>query len=182
MAGSTVSPAAAPTRAAELGARLAALPGVARILGELEGAGSAFHVHKLTGSAKALLAAELRRRTGRPVLYLAPTEERAEAARGDLELFLGERVLHLAEPLGAPYDIRTPHTETVAQRLDALVHLACEGDGVVVAGVRGLMEQVPSPVRVREHLVTLALGDAVDLDALLTRLTYLGYNRARAVE
>ena len=162
--------------------RLASLPALAEILAALGAYRRPLHVHKLTGSAKALVAAEIRRATGRPVLYLAPGEEGADAARGDLEVFLGEPVLYLAEPAAAPYEVKSAHTEVSAARLETLTRLATDGDGVVVATAKALTEQVPSPRVLTGHLVRFAVGEPVDLDRVLARLTYLGYERAAAVE
>ncbi len=162
--------------------RFGVLPALGETLAALAAGSGPLHVHKLVGSAKGLLAAEIRRRTGRPLLYLASGEDGSEAARLDLETFLGEDVLLLAAHHTPPYGVKTPHTEVAAARLETLTRLATDRDGVVVATARALMEKVPSPGVLREHLVTLRVGERVDVDAVITKLTYLGYNRAGAVE
>ncbi len=168
--------------------RFGELPALGEILAHLDaeaGSGGAprpLHVHKLVGSAKALLAAEIRRRTRRPVLVLTSGEEGAEAFRTDLETFLAEPVLYLAEHQVRPYEVKVPHTAVAAARLEAMTRLAADEDGVVVATARALAEKVPSPRVLREHLVAFQVGEPVDVEEVLTRLTYLGYDRSQAVE
>ena len=113
--------------------RLDGLEGVRKILNALEaGRTPTLHIHKLTGASKALLISHLRRQTGRPVLVLALTDETAEAFRVDLVHFLNEPVLHFPEHPTRPYDVKQPHTDVTAARLETLAHLAEHQDGVVV--------------------------------------------------
>jgi len=156
-----------------------AWPGIAEAA--RKGIGS-LHVHKLAGSSRALAAAELARETGRSLLYIAPDEERTDAALADLKLFLDRPILHLAQHTADPYEAKTPHSETAAARLETLSRLARDGQGVVVTSVRGISEQVVGPEVLKQHLVMFRIGESVDLDDLLVRLTYLGYNRQSAVE
>jgi len=142
----------------------------------------AVHLHKLAGASKALLAAQIRRGTGRPLLIVTLGEESAEAMRGDLEVFLGEPVHLLAEHSAGPYEIKSPHTDVTAMRLETLAHLARSGDGVVVASAAALQEQVPAPGVLKGALLEFAVGESLDLEAAAARLATLGYERAQAVE
>lgn len=153
-----------------------------RLVHAVEGGARLLHVHKLVGSAKTLMAAGLRRRLHRPVLYVTLGDERAEAARLDLEEFLDEPVWTLAEHRTEPYAVKSPHTDVSAARLETLAQLVLRGDGMVVTTAAALLEYVAGPERLRESLVQLRTGDAVNLETLLTRLTYLGYERSGAVE
>ncbi len=143
---------------------------------------SPVHVHKLVGASKAVFVAELRRRTGLPVLYITSGEESADAARMDLELFLDEPVHHLPEHTTRPYEAKQAHTDVAASRLETLTHLAAHGDGVIVATAKGLAEKVVGPDLLRRNLLRFKVGDAIDLDEVTGRLTYLGYERCQAVE
>jgi transcription-repair coupling factor (superfamily II helicase) len=157
------------------------LPGFPKIV-ETVRRGGAVHVHKLVGSSKSLLVSEIRRETGRPVVYVAPDEERAEAVRFDLEHFLGPGIDHLAEHRTRPYDVKPSHSETVAARLETLAHAASGTARVIVASAAALAERVPSPDLLRRHMIELDPGATVDLEELAARFTALGYNRAQAVE
>jgi transcription-repair coupling factor (superfamily II helicase) len=162
--------------------RLKEAEGIGEALRAVTAPGPPLHVHKLTGSLKAALAALVRERTGRPVLVLALDAESAEGFRTDLEALRPEPILFLAQHDSRPYEARIPDNEVAAARLRTLSHLATEGDGTVVTTVRALMDQVVSPRLLAGHLFQVRSGDAVDLDELLLRLSYLGYQRAAAVE
>jgi transcription-repair coupling factor (superfamily II helicase) len=160
---------------------LETLPALREILDALA-SGAPAHVHKLVGASKALLAAEIVRRTGRPLLFVVAGEETADAARIDLETFLGKAPLYFAEHATAPYEVKVPHTEVSAARLQTLTALASGAADVIVATVQAMGERVPALPILREHLVTVTEGKPLDLDATLDRLTYLGYDRSAAVE
>ncbi len=173
---------------------LAGLPAVAGLLADLTRSGPAAaahavpapirrHVHKLTGSAKTLLAATLRTRTGRPILYVAPDSERAEAARDDLEYWLGsDSVFLFADPDQAPYDTQIPKTEPTAHRLEALVRLAVNPDGAFVMSASGFSRLTVGLNVLMESLVRLKVGGTVDVEEIAQRLVYLGYRRVPMVE
>ena len=145
--------------------------------------GARWHLHKLTGSSRTLLAAAARHETGRPILYIAPDLEHAEAARDDLEYWLGEGSTHLyVDDDLAPYDTGVPRTEPTANRLQTLVHLAKERDGVVVVSARGLAQQVVGRDVLLEGVVTLEAGAEIDPEVVAQRLIYLGYKRVPMVE
>jgi transcription-repair coupling factor (superfamily II helicase) len=140
------------------------------------------HVHKLTGSLKALVAAAVRKHTRRSVLVVAVDDESADAVRSDLEMFAAEPALHLAEHASKPYEAKVPHTDITAARLETLSRLAADTEGIVVTTVPALMEQVLSPEHLSQSLLRFAVGGEIDLEDLLVRLTYLGYDRSASVE
>ncbi len=160
---------------------LETLPALREIAGALA-TNEPVHVHKLVGASKALFAAELSRRLSRPLLYIVTGDEAADAARIDFETFLGEPPLYFAEHATAPYEVKIPHTEVSAARLQTLTALAGGGRGVIVTTIQALGERVPAPGVLRDHLVTLAVGEPLAVEEVLGRLTYLGYERAAAVE
>lgn len=169
-------------------AALRGLPTLSRLLeAQKRPAGSApptrHHIHKLTGSARTLLAAAARLETARPLLYVAPDLERAEAARDDLEYWLGEGSTHLfVDDDLPPYDTGVPRTEPTANRLQTLVQLAVEKDGVVIVTARALAQKVVGRDVLAEGIVSLEAGATVDPEALAQRLVYLGYRRVPMVE
>jgi transcription-repair coupling factor (superfamily II helicase) len=175
--------ASAPSTASISPDRLGGLEGVAKILDALQApAPRPLHLHKLTGAAKALLVAHLRRQTGRPILVVALSEDTAEAFRVDLTHFLSEPILNFPEPAARPYEVKAPHTDVVASRLETLAHLAGDKDGVVVATALALLEQVPGPELLRSKMVTFRQGETVDQEAALQALLHLGYRREQSVD
>jgi len=177
-----VSRTADPPRLQDTPAAGLAFPGLDALIEALRKPAARVHLDRPAGSSKALAAAKVRLETGAPILYLTPDEERADAARGDLELLLGEKVAHLAEHESAPYEAKPPHTETAALRLETLARLAAGENVCVTASVKALVDRVPSPALVREKVIVLEKGTALDVEELFTRLTYLGYTRSAAVE
>jgi transcription-repair coupling factor (superfamily II helicase) len=142
-----------------------------------------YHVHKLTGSSRTLLAAALRKATNRPLLYVAPTAEQAEAARDDFEFWLGTgSVTWFAEHDQAPYDTGTPNTEPLANRIETLVRLVTAKDGVFVISARAIAQQVVGPDVLAEAVITVEVGTTLDVEEVSRRLTYLGYRRVPMVE
>ncbi|HET9233158.1 MAG TPA: transcription-repair coupling factor, partial [Candidatus Eisenbacteria bacterium] len=171
-----------PTTASVSPERLSGLEGVRRILDLLRAPRPALlHVHKLTGASKALLAAYLRHETGRPILVVARSEESAEAFRIDLTHFLNEPVLNFPEHPARPYDVKQPHTDVTASRLETLAHLAGHEDGVLVATAEALLELVPAPELLRTEMVAFRVGESIAVDAAVTKLVHLGYQREQAV-
>ena len=145
-------------------------------------------VRGLTGSARALLTAWLQRATGRAVLYVVGHGDAFEEARDDLEYFRGAgHLLAFPEPDNLPYDPASPHPGITAQRLETLGRLAHEDgaerwSGVLLATVRGLLQRVPKPARLRRALLTVRVGHEIDPHALAERLVFLGYERMPEVE
>ncbi|OGF12843.1 MAG: transcription-repair coupling factor [Candidatus Eisenbacteria bacterium RBG_16_71_46] len=140
-------------------------------------------VRGLTGSAHGLLVAWLQRVTGRTVLYLVPHGEAYEEARDDVEYFCGPGgTLAFPEPDNLPYDPSSPHPGITAQRIETLGRLAADERGVVLATVRGLLQRVPRPERLRRSIFTLEVGHDYDPAALMERLVFMGYERLPEVE
>ena len=107
---------------------------------------------------------------GRPVLFLAGSEEAAERYAKDARCFTDEPVVHLPSR-GVPYgDVFGPPVVRVGERQRALHSLA--GARIVVAGPLAIREKTPlyAPVR-------LEGGVEVGLDDCLSRLVSLGYER-----
>ncbi|NNF06150.1 MAG: hypothetical protein HKN21_05265, partial [Candidatus Eisenbacteria bacterium] len=94
------------------GAELESTLGRLRAFENLDPSTGPVHVHKLVGSSKRLLAAHLFRKHQRSVLYVTANEDRAEAARQDLKIYLGEKSFHLVGHETDPYQSKHPDTET----------------------------------------------------------------------
>ncbi len=140
-------------------------------------------VRGLTGSARAYLASWLQRATDRTVVWVVPHGEPFESARDDAEYFRGRgATLAFPEPDTLPYDPSSPHPAVTADRLETLARLAAGETGLVVATVRGVLQKVPAPDKLRRALLSLKVGAEVDPAKLVERLVYLGYERMVEVE
>ncbi len=140
-------------------------------------------VNGLGCSAKALALATLHRDADAPILVIAPTAEEAESLVGDLENCLGaEPVFLFAETDVLPYDRRSPHAETLGERIPCLGALASGGNIVCVTTARALAGRVPSPAEFAGMRLPLAAGDTLDRDALVEQLVRRGFRAERIVE
>jgi transcription-repair coupling factor (superfamily II helicase) len=166
------------------------LPEAAELLAACTADGPRLGVRGLTGSSRGYLASWLQRRTGRTLLYVVAHGDAFEEARDDLEYFRGPgATLVLPEPDNLPYDPSSPHPGITAQRLDTLARLAEHaaagrpgGAGVVLTTVRGVLQKLPRPERLRRGVLELSVGSDYDPAALMERLVFLGYERLPEVE
>ena len=175
----------------ELAERLAGLadrlPEAAALLEACRPGGRRAAVRGLAGSARGYLVSWLQRRTGRTVLYVVAHGDAYEEARDDLEYFRGPgATLALPEPDTLPYDPSSPHPGITAQRLETLARLAAEGDGgghgVVLTTVRGVLQRLPRPERLRRGVLEFSVGSDYDPGRLMERLVFMGYERLPEVE
>ncbi|MGH3056421.1 MAG: hypothetical protein ACRDL7_15715, partial [Gaiellaceae bacterium] len=81
-----------------------------------------------------------------------------------------------------PFEDLSPTSETVAARIEGLYHLLQTKDPIVITTAEALLQRVPPKERMAERLSYMVEGDAVDLDALATRLDDWGYRRVPLVE
>ncbi len=168
--------------------RFGQAPESAQLLAHLEGGEKgAVWIRGISGSARALLAATLCSRTGRPALMVAPDHSTAEELRDDLEYFLGKRsAILMPEPGLHPYRPQHPHVAVRAARIEALAALcmpehraalhSCSDLRVVVTTAVGISCAVPHPDRIRSQCVLLRLGEEADLEELAGRLAAAGYS------
>jgi len=118
-----------------------------------------------------------------PLLVVTPGEKDAGTIAEDLMEFLpgiAIRQFPVLELL--PYQVLAQSKELVAQRLQVLEGLTRGERMIVVAPVEALLRRLVPPEVFCAEVVNLAVGDRVDLDWLLGRLSELGYERVDLVE
>lgn len=135
------------------------------------------------GSLRYLLAAYLFSRLRRTVFVLCPDLEQAEAARDDLEYFLGpDPILFFPEEDHA-LTVHSWPASLCNSRISCLSRLTLNKEPlVVIASARAQLRKVPSPQVMRDAIVRLKVGGKLDPEALAGKLGYLGFNRVPAVE
>ena len=132
----------------------------------------------LEGSSKAWALAAYAQESDGPLLWVHGSAEAAEAAREDLEFFLGrDRVLTYPEPETPPYESHGPHPEITALRFETLFALLEGARYPIVTTVRALAQRVPGPGVIERGRLTLQTGDDYPLDKFIARLAALGYER-----
>jgi len=132
---------------------------------------------QLHGAATALAIAQLAERSARPVLVVAAGAREAERLQGEVEFFaprdLPVRLFPDWETL--PYDLFAPHPDIVSQRLATLHALPQLTRGVVVVALGTLLQRLPPRRWIDAHVLDLARGERLDLEAFRERLIAAGY-------
>lgn len=78
-------------------------------------------------------------------------------------------------------EIAIASPELLAERIAALNHLAQNKKGIFIVPVAGLKRLLPPKPEWEKSLLTFRVGDVVNLDDLLERLTAIGYEREAMV-
>lgn len=141
----------------------------------------------LWGSAKTLAAVQAAQALGHSLLCIAPNRIEAEAIYDDLATFAGPAQCALFPPWEVlPTDAMAPTDDIVAERMNTLERLLAAkraNDPMYVAApVRALLQCVPAPDCLTSRMITLAVGEAHDLEGLLAALVDIGYERELLVE
>ncbi|MDP3063255.1 MAG: transcription-repair coupling factor, partial [Chloroflexota bacterium] len=138
--------------------------------------------------ARPFLIAALWRRLGVPVLLVTPRAEDARRLYDQLLAYLGDDApVHLLpEPEVLPFERLVADAGASGQRLRALWSLAEASQGgpapLMVASVAALLRKTLAVDTFRSATQTLAVGQRVSLDALLSNLARLGYSPDEGVE
>ncbi len=158
------------------------LPGFAEVGDDLSP--GVRRVGGLVGSAKAVLAASLFGRQRRTILVVVPSTRAAEAWYDDLHALVRTGVDDLAPPLrlfpSLPtllYADEATDRQLVGQRLDALEALLRGEPTIVVAPLSAVLHRSIPPSALAGSDLSVEVGQAVEPEALLTRLEELGYVR-----
>ena len=132
----------------------------------------------------AWLAAEVARRRGGPVLFVASEEAQAEALAAAVGFFApGLRLLTFPAWDCLPYDRVSPKPDIESARLATLAALVkgMEGPALIVTSVPAILQRVPPRAAIAEASFSARAGDEVDREALVSFLAGNGYARAGTV-
>jgi transcription-repair coupling factor (superfamily II helicase) len=164
------------------------------------------HVAGVRGAGAPLLARFASHALGRPLLYVTPDAESAEAAARDLRYLLGEPRLGLAEPRAkapalahpvhpvhpvqlllpsdaSPYEQVHPDRRAAMRRSSTLAALASgQPFSFLVTSAPSLLRRVVPPEPLRAASMELRREMEVDLRDVANRLTRAGYLRNPVVE
>ncbi len=154
----------------------------------LQGSVSRTRVDGATGPVKALIAAAVACSRGSAVFVISPTAESAEAFHDHVAALTGdgrledERVVLLPSLEVLLYEDVWPDPTLLGQRLSAL-RLLLEGEPrIFVASAAAAFQRCLPPDDLSPASVSLAKGDAVELDQVISRSLELGYQREAMVE
>jgi transcription-repair coupling factor (superfamily II helicase) len=137
----------------------------------------------LTGSSRQIMIASLLEELRQPILVVTHNMFAAQKVADDLQECLPrDRILLYPanELVAAEAAISSP--ETLAQRIEALTGLAGGFDGIVVAPLSGVRRYLPAQEEIRNARLDIEVGQTLEMDRFLIRLTELGYERVEKVE
>ena len=140
----------------------------------------------LSGSAQVLALASAAQAYAGLVVIVTPDSQTALRLELELKFFLADQALDIAlfpdwETL--PYDIFSPVSDIVAQRLSTLYRLPSQQRGVVIVPVATLLQRLAPREYIEQHTLLLAVGERLDPNSFRLRLETAGYNYvARVME
>ncbi len=117
----------------------------------------------------------------RPVVVLTHSEVRAKEIREDLRFFTKEGVYYPARDI-LFYSADVHSMEMNRQRFLTLERLLDGNCPLLVASMEALMDRFPPKKEFSSFVLTLRIGDQIDLEELMKKLIFMGYERTELVE
>ncbi|NMA94435.1 MAG: transcription-repair coupling factor [Clostridiales bacterium] len=136
----------------------------------------------LSDSQKAHIISNIIYEDKRKGLFITYSEAQARQIYKDLRLFIGDRVVHLPEKEISYYNIKARSKDIESGRLKALNKLVTDKSCLVVASIEAILFYITPPKIYNKYMFSLELGDIVDLDKLLEKLIFMGYEKVVEVE
>jgi len=134
------------------------------------------------GSARALLIAEAARTHTGLLVAVTRDTQRAQALEAELKIYAGGLpVLHFPDWETLPYDVFSPLSEIVSQRIATLYRLPGVTRGVLVVPVATLMQRIAPRSHIADNSLVLARGQKLDLAHEKRRLESSGYRNVPQV-
>ena len=134
------------------------------------------------GAAQSHFVAELAKTTP---LILVITENTASAhtLAAELPFFLetGREIILLQDWETLPYDNFSPHEDIISDRLKTFSRLPSLTEGIVIVSITTLMHRVPPRHFVETGVLSLALGETLDIQEFTRNLTKNGYRSVDTV-
>jgi transcription-repair coupling factor (superfamily II helicase) len=140
-------------------------------------------VSGMAASSRSLLMAALYKKTNRSQLVITHNLYQAQKIYEDLSGLLDEDEVWLYpvnELIASEIGVASP--ELKAQRLEVLNYLSKNKKGIIIAPAAGLRRFLPAKDTWRQHQISLAVGDEIDLEHMLQQLSHMGYERKSMVE
>ncbi|MDX1454156.1 MAG: transcription-repair coupling factor [Gammaproteobacteria bacterium] len=139
---------------------------------------------QLYGAAPALAIAEAARHSGRPLLVVCSSARDVERLEAELGFLLAGSelpVVPLPDWETLPYDVFSPHQDIVSRRLATLNRLETLQQGVILVAAGTLLQRIAPREWLDGESFLMDVGDAIDLEALSSRLESAGYSRVSQV-
>ncbi len=132
---------------------------------------------QLYGSAASLWLAEAARKASGPLLIIARDSRQASRIEDELRFFCepGPCVEIFPAWETLPYDLFSPHSDIVSQRLRMLSALPRLARGVVIVDLETLLQRLAPQAYIDAHAFDLKVGERLDVAAFRDRLSGAGY-------
>jgi transcription-repair coupling factor (superfamily II helicase) len=158
--------------------------------GLAEASASRLRVEGVIEPVQGLIAAWVARACGVPVLLISPTGEAAQRRYEDLLALIDQQpgggqqiqVALLPSQEALLYEDVVPDPSVIGERLSALDGLARGERGVYVASAPAAFQRTLAPDMLRGACFSLAVGEEIDRDSLVTRLVEAGYEHESMVD
>ena len=138
-------------------------------------------LYEMAEGQRPFYAALLARETGRPVVYIAPSDAAAMRAAEDCSMWLGGGAAVLPAP-DVSFTRGTASRENAFQRLSILQRAARGEIRVLCVSADTLLTRMLPPDAYRERAVRLQPGDRMEPGDLVAALVKMGYERVDMVE
>jgi transcription-repair coupling factor (superfamily II helicase) len=137
----------------------------------------------LRGSAQSFILSFLAKRIKKSILLISPGMEEARNTFQDFSFFLGEENVVFFPPWDVvPPDMLSSQRDVTLKRIETLFRLFMKQPAVVVAPVKAISQKVIPVSVLGEYMETIAIGDFLERDRLVTKLIEGGYRRVPLVE
>ena len=148
-------------------------------------AGSRLGCGQLYGAARALAISELARRNSGLTLVVAPDIAAQVALEVECRFFLGPQtdlMLSFPDWETLPYDLTSPHSEIISQRLRTLHRLQTrKANSLLITSAPTLLQRLCPPDHVHRQTTTLSIGGKIEIEQLRQRLDSAGYQNCSQV-
>lgn len=115
-------------------------------------------------------------------LFITYDEAQARQLYGDLQFFLGDKVVYLPAKEVSYYNIIARSKDIDSARLKVLNTVIGEEGTLVVASVEAILFYTIPPNLYRRYVFNLRVGDVIALDVFRERLISMGYEEVGEVE
>lgn len=151
----------------------------------LPAAGSRLGCGQLYGAARALAISEIARRNPGLTLVIAPDIAAQVALEVECRFFLGPQtdlLLSFPDWETLPYDLTSPHSEIISQRLRTLHCLQTrKANSLLITSAPTLLQRLCPPDHVHRQTTTLSTGGNIEIEQLRQRLDLAGYQNCSQV-
>ncbi|MDO4567385.1 MAG: transcription-repair coupling factor [Clostridia bacterium] len=139
-------------------------------------------IYGLGDAHKAHVTASIRAHVGAPMLFVAASEASAVAMHEELKGYWEDALLLPARDINLSARTYAQSSEVTGKRISALRALRGSRDCIVVCSIGALLQRVAPPAALFGSDMELRVGESVDLGALASGLSAMGYERSQLCE